>query len=186
MKAGATLGPLAAVMLLLAGAAQAQEEVPPREDPNQVTLEVGVLTGLASYAYRVAPHTLLGIGAGVGLDVLSYVAAGDHFTDDWSSDKSFDLYEGRLFARQELSEHATLDVGVRAARVLHLFGGDADAGAHYFVGAYATPMFGWRIFQLGPTVSAGVFSRSSDTARPATHEFGVRLTALTGRLVFRF
>jgi hypothetical protein len=175
-----------AAALLFARPAGAQEAAPPPHELNQVTLEVGILTAHASYARRLAPRTLLGVGVGGGLSVLSYVAAGDHFSDEGMSDKSFDLYEGRLFARQELSEHVTLDVGVRAARVLRVAMGDLDVLNSRFVGAYVTPMFGWRIFQLGPTVSAGVFSRSSETSQPSTHEFGVRLTALTGRLVFRF
>jgi hypothetical protein len=183
MQSVAARGSLALAALLLAGSARAETL---EAEPNQVTLEAGVLSGAVSYARRVAPHTLVGAGAGVGLELLSYVRAGDHFTDDLSNDKSFDLYEGRLFVRQELSQHVSLEVGLRAARVLHVFDGDADAGVHHFVGGYVTPMFGWRLFQLGPTVSAGVFGRDSDTARSATSELGVRVTALTGRFTFRF
>lgn len=47
-------------------------------------------------------------------------------------------------------------------------------------------MFGWRLFQFGPTVSAGAFSREAGPERPAMSEFGVRLTGITGRFTLRF
>ena len=75
---------------------------------------------------------------------------------------------------------------MRVARVFHVHMGDAELSTHSFVGGYATPMFGWRNFKLGPTVSAGVFSVNPEAAQPATHEFGVRLTALTGRFTLHF
>ncbi len=139
------------------------------------------LTGLSS-------SDLIPVEGGVDVGYLTYmIYAGRHFAehDGWSYEEKdgfenkdlLEILHGNLFVRHEYADWWHIDTGLRSSLFLHFDSSDDDAATGVFAGAYATAMFGWKHFKLGPRVQAGIFYEHEG-------EFGVFLQPVIGRIAF--
>jgi hypothetical protein len=153
----------------------AAQEPAPR---NQLTLDASILAGGLSYARMTSSDKLVGAGAGLGTEFSIRLVRGEK----WGK-TSTELAHVEMFARLEPLGRWQYDVGLKAAADIHSqavhgqSGSEQDFGG--FLGGYIAPMWGWRQFRFGPRLQAGVYW----SPHPS---FGIGVTPLTARLVFKF
>ena len=105
---------------------------------------------------------------------------------------SAELVHVDVFARLEPPGRWQYDFGVKAAADIHSqavhgqSGSEQDFGG--FLGGYIAPMWGWRRLRVGPRLQAGVYWAPDPSSRDGatTHRFGIGVTPLTARLLFKF
>lgn len=125
-----------------------------------------------SIAGRMRNYWFIGIGAGGGLDYISMLGAGDHFSEGGI----FDILQVSLFTRYQSSDRWQVDLGLRGSVFLHDYHGDNFVGG-YFLGGYINPMVGWRHFKVGFQLVAGRFSESK------YQEFGIGFAPFTAQII---
>lgn len=151
------------------------QETPPR---NQLTLDASILAGGLSYARMTSSDKLVGAGAGLGTEFSIRLVLGEKW---WKT--STELAHVEMFTRVETPGRWQYDLGLKAAADIHSqavhgqSGSEQDFGA--FLGGYIAPMWRWRQFGVGPRLQAGV-CWSPDPS------FGIGVTPLTARLLFKF
>jgi len=167
-----------AATLTLARAPAARAESPAPAAVREVGIEADALSVIVTYAGRVAPRVLVGVGAGGGFSPIlgTTYATGTHF-DSQPGVVLLDVAALQGFARFELARWLQLDAGLRAGLFIH---GQEDFTGGRFVAAYASPTVGWRWFWIGPRISAAVLSEDQNTASALAIDF------VTVRLAFRF
>ncbi len=169
---------------------QAQASAAPAslQKSNMLTVDLTLLGGSIGYARRIGAHRYVGVEGGVDVGYLTYmIYAGRHFAehDGWSYEEKdgfenkdlLEILHGNLFVRHEYADWWHIDTGLRSSLFLHFDSSDDDAATGVFAGAYATAMFGWKHFKLGPRVQAGIFYEHEG-------EFGVFLQPVIGRIAF--
>ena len=145
---------------------------------NQLTLDASILAGGISYARMTSSDKLVGAGAGLGTEFSIRLVRGEK----WGK-TSVEFAHVEMFARLETPGRWQYDLGLKAAADIHSqavrgqSGSEQDVGG--FLGGYIAPMWGWRQFRVGPRVQAGVYW-SPDPS------FGIGVTPLTARLLFKF
>ena len=145
---------------------------------NELTLEASILAGGLSYARMTSSDKLVGVGAGLGTEFDIRLVRGEK----WGK-TSTELVHVETFARLETPGRWQYDFGLKAAADIHSqavhgqSGSEQDFGG--FLGGYIAPMWAWRQFRVGPRLQAGIFW----SPHPS---FGISVTPLTARLLFKF
>lgn len=145
---------------------------------NQLTLDASILAAGLSYGRRTSSDKLMGAGAGLGTEFSIRLVRGEK----WGK-TSAELAHVEMFERLETPGRWRYDLGVKAAYDIHSqavhgqSGSEQDFGG--FLGGYIAPMWGWRQFRVGPRLQAGVYW----SPHPS---FGIGVTPLTARLLFKF
>ncbi len=166
---------------------QAKSYVAPR---NEFSVTIQPIGGSLSYARSIAPGRLIGLQVGIGGHFIEYmVLAGRHFSEDGglhyeprdnaTNPLMFEILSASAFYRMEPSTRWQIDVGARASSFLHLDSSDDDPGGGYYLGSYASVMYGWKRVKFGPEILVGVFTEGTFQSRS---EFGVHFAPLMGRL----
>jgi hypothetical protein len=152
-----------AVLLLLAGAAPGRGQG--QLKANEVTLDIGVLTGGVTYAHRLGRGPL-SIGGGVWA---AY--------EPWSSFEQnvFNAAGAALLLRLHAHELAHLEVGPTILRYSR--DDDCSSCGGTFLGGHGSVMVGKGAFWVGPTARVGRLSGGGDG------QVGV-LWGVQGRLLF--
>jgi hypothetical protein len=153
----------------------AAQEPAPR---NQLTLDASILAGGFTYARLISSDRALGAGGGVGTEFNIRMVHGE----EWGKTTT-ELAHVEIFARRDTPSHWQYDLGVRAAADIHSQAVHGQSGSEQefggFFGGYIAPMWAWHALHIGPRVQAGVYWAPA----PA---FGVSITPLTVRLLFKF
>ncbi|HXT14298.1 MAG TPA: hypothetical protein VN706_01625 [Gemmatimonadaceae bacterium] len=166
--------PLIGVVLVVTSACGqlAAQEPAPR---SRVTLDAGLLAGGLSYARVTSPDKLVGVGLGLGYEFNFRLV----HSEPWGT-KSAEIAHIDAFERLEPPGRWQYDVGVRAAFDFHAAQVASEAEPGGFAGGYIAPMWGGSHFRIGPRVQAGAYWSSPHPA------FGISVTPLTARFVFKF
>jgi hypothetical protein len=126
-----------------------------------------------SIAGSLRNNWFIGMGAGLGLDYISMLSAGDHFSEGGI----YDVLQVSFFTRYQPSDRWQVDFGLRGAIFLHdNHGSDIPVGGP-FIGGYINPMVGWRHFKVGCSVVAGRFWESN------YREFGIGFAPFTAQII---
>jgi hypothetical protein len=147
------------------------ESTPTEEHHFVISYGYPIMVSL-SIAGSVSNNWFIGIGAGGGLDYISMLSAGDHFSEGGI----FDILQVSLFTRYLPSDRWQVDFGLRGSVFFHDYHGDNLVGG-YFLGGYINPMVGWRHFKVGFQLAAGRFSESN------YQEFGIGLAPFTAQII---
>ena len=145
---------------------------------NQLTLDASILAAGLSYARRISCDKLMGGGAGLGTEFSIRLVRGEK----WGK-TSAELVHVDVFGRLETPGRWQYDLGLKVAADIHSqavhgqSGSEQDFGG--FLGGYIAPTWGWRQFRVGPRLQAGVYW----SPHPS---FGIGVTPLTARLLFKF
>lgn len=126
-----------------------------------------------SIAGSVRNNWFIGIGAGGGINYISMLSAGDHFSEGGI----FDILQVNLFTRYQPSDRWQVDFGLRGSVFLHDIHGSGNLVGGLFIGGYINPMVGWRHFKVGFSVVAGRFWESN------YQEFGIGFAPFTAQII---
>jgi hypothetical protein len=153
----------------------AAQEPAPR---TQLTVDASILAIALSYARMTSSDKLVGVGAGVGAEFSIRMVSGEQW---WKT--SAELVHVELFRRLETPGRWQYDLGVKAAADIHSQAVHGQSGSEQefggFLGGYIAPMWSWRQLRVGPRLQAGVYWAPDPS-------FGIGVTPLTARLVFKF
>jgi hypothetical protein len=163
---------------LVAGAVRAEAAAPLDAPPaHELTLEAEAVAFGASYAWRVAPRTLLGFGGSIGLSPLLGTI--------WASNGHYDRSPGvalvevaavQGFTRLEAAPWLRIDLGLRFGGFVH---GSENFKGGPFLLAFAAPAVGYDWFWIGPRIGVGGLSEMGENP-----SFALELDALIARLSF--
>lgn len=140
-------------------------------------------------AWPLGPDWRMGVGIGVGDDLLGFMAVGgNHYSEpgfwtyqgrDGATDKAlFDVLHAKVFARIEPFTRWQFDLGLHGSVFFHFDSSDDDPGSGMSVGAYALPVYGWSHVKVGPRIVAGYFRGCHGAS-----EFGVKVSPLILRII---
>ena len=168
------------LLLLFEARHQLGAQGPALEPPlrNQVTLDASILAAGFTYARATSAGNLVGAGAGAGTEFNIRMVHGEK----WGQ-TSAELAHVEMFTRRKMTSRWQYDVGVMAAADIHSQSVHGQSGSEQefggFFGGYIAPMWTWRALSVGPRIQTGAYW----APHPA---FGVGITPLTARFLFRF
>jgi hypothetical protein len=150
---------------------KAFESTPPDKHHFIINYGYPIMVSL-SIAGSISNNWFIGIGVGGGIEYISMLSTGDHFSEGGISD----ILQVSLFTRYQPSDRWQVDFGLRGSVFLHDYHSNSFVGG-YFLGGYINPMVGWRHFKVGFQLIAGRYSESN------YQEIGIGFAPFTAQII---
>lgn len=116
---------------------------------HELALDASPFAVFGSYAHQIGAHTQVGVGVGVGLDIVSFAPRHGQYTE---------VVPVAVFVRRHLPLRFQAEAGARGSYGYVREMLDDSGRQVMFGGGYASLFWGGSVFQVGSRVSAGIMS----------------------------